>query len=89
MPIFLKLSKCRISLTQTAYFENIQYGKIYFHYGLVCTKTSYNYSAFFFLKGIFISNFYFSKMPIFLKLSNCRISLTQTAYFENIQCGKI
>jgi len=40
MPFFLKVSNCRIITAQTTFFENIQYGKIYFHNGLVLTKTS-------------------------------------------------
>ena len=48
MSIFLKFSNCRRIIAQTTYFENIQYCKIYFHYGPGLAKTSYNDSAFFF-----------------------------------------
>ena len=45
-----KFSNCRIILAQTTYIENIQYCKIYFHYGPNLNKTSYNDSASFFWK---------------------------------------
>ena len=49
-------------------FENIQYCKIYFYYGLSLTKTSYNDSAHFFKRyshfkiSIFFKNVYFSQV---------------------------
>ena len=90
MSIFLKFSNCIIIITQTTYFENIQYCKIHFHYGLGLAKTSYNDSAFIFFEDIPISNVdFYSKMSIFLKFSNCHIILGQTTYFENIQYCKI
>ena len=86
MSIFLKFSNCCIIIAQTTYFENIQYCKIYFHYGLGLTKTSYNDSASFFWKIFpFQISIFFSKMSIFLKFSNCCIIIAQTTYFENIQ----
>ena len=45
MPIFFKLSNCRIIKAETTYFVNIQYGKIYFHHDVVLTKTCYYDSA--------------------------------------------
>ena len=73
MSIFLKFSNCCIIIAQTTYFENIQYCKIYFHYGLGPAK----------LEDIFISNFdFFKKCLFFLKFSNCRIIIAQTTYFE-------
>ena len=54
--------------SQTTYFENIQYCKIYFHYGVILAKTSYNDSTFFFWKifsfqnSIFFKNVYFSQI---------------------------
>ena len=89
MSIFLKCSNCRIIIAQTTYFENIQYCKIYFHYGLGLAKTSYNDSASFFGRYSYFKFRFFSKMFIFLKFSNCRIVIAQTTYFENIQYCKI
>ena len=90
MSIFLKFSNCSKIMVQTTYFEKIQYCKIYFHYSLGLTKTSYNDSACFFLEDILISNFeFFSKMFILLKFLNCRIIIAQTTYFENFQYCKI
>ena len=65
---FLKFSNCRILIAQTTNFENIQYYKIYFHYGLVLTKTSHNNSASYFWKififqiSIFFKNAHFSQI---------------------------
>ena len=90
MSIFLKFSNCRIIIARTTHFENIQYCKIYFHYGLGLTKTSYNDSAYFFSEDILISNFeFFQKMSILLKFSNCRIIIAKTNYFKNIQYCKL
>ena len=91
MSIFLKFSNCRIIIAQTTYFENIQYCKIYFQYGLGLAKTSYNDSASFFWKiyPFQISIIFFSKMSILLKFSNYCIIIAQTTYFENIQYCKI
>ena len=73
MPIFLKVSNCLTIIARITYFENLQYCKIYFHYGLVLTITSYNDSALF-LEDILFSNFnFFIKCPFFLKLTNCCI----------------
>ena len=87
--IFFKFSNCRIIIAQTTYFENIQYCKIYFHYGLGLTKTSYNDSASFFGRYSHFKFRFFWKMSIFFKFSNCRIIIAQTSYFENIQNCKI
>ena len=56
------------NIAQTTYFENIQYCRIYFHYGLSLTKTGYNDSASFFWKifpfqiSIFFKNIHFSQV---------------------------
>ena len=89
MPIFLKVSNCRIIIAQTTYSENIQHGKMYFYHGLVLTKTNYNDSVSFFGRYFHFKFQFFSKMPIFLKVSNCRMIIAQITYFENIQYGKI
>ena len=73
MSIFLKLSNCRIIIAHPTYFENIQYCKIYFHYGLVLSKTNYNDSAFFFGRYSHFKFLFFLKMFIFLKFLNYRI----------------
>ena len=85
---FSKIFKLTHNLSPN-YFKNIQYCKIYFHYGLVCTKTSYNYSTSFFGNTSLFKFRLFSEMAIFLKFSNCRIILAQITYFVNIQYGKI
>ena len=41
-PCFFKFLNCHIITAQTTYFESIQYSKIYFPYGFVLSKTSYN-----------------------------------------------
>ena len=87
--IFLKVSNCRIIIAQTTYFENVQFCKIYFHYGLGLAKTSYNDSDSSFGCHSYFKFRFFSKMSIFLKFSNCRIIKTQITYFENIQYCKI
>ena len=89
MFIFLKFSNCCIIIAQTTFFQNIQYSKIYFHYGLVLAKTSYIDYAFFFWKILPFQILTFFKKSIFLKFSNCRIIIAQTTYFENIQYCKI
>ena len=89
MSIFLKFSICCIIIAKTTYFENIQYCKIYFHYGLSLIKTCYNDSASFFGRYFHFKFRFFSKMSIFLKFSNCRIIIAHTTYFENIQYCKI
>ena len=90
MSIFLKFSNCQIIIAKTTYFDNIQYCKIHFHYGLGITKTSYNDSASLYLEDIPISNFdFFSKMSIVLNFSNCCIIKAQTTYFENFQYCEI
>ena len=89
MTIFLKVSNCLIIIAQTTCFENIKYCKIYFHYGLVLTKTNYNYSASFLWKIFHFQFRFFQKMSIFLIFSNCRIIIAQTTYFENIKYCKI
>ena len=89
MSIFLKFSNCRIIIAQTTYFENIQYCKKYFHYGLGLTKTSYNDSVSFFGRYFHFKFQFFSKMSIFLKFSNCFIIIAQTTYFENNQYCKM
>ena len=61
-------SNCCIFIAQFTYLKNIQYCKIYFHYGLSLTKTSYNDSASFFWKifsfliSIFFKNVHFSQV---------------------------
>ena len=89
MSIFLKLSSCCIIIAETTYFKNIQYCKIYFHYDLGLAKTSYNDSASFFGRYSHFKFRFFSKISIFLKFLNCRIIITKTTYFENIQYCKI
>ena len=87
MPIFLQFSNCRIIKAQTTYFEKIHYCKIYFHYGLVLTKTRYNDALSFFLNIFPLQISTFKKKTIFLKLqiANCRIIKAQNTYFANIQ----
>ena len=64
--IFLKFSNCRIIIAQTTYIENIQYCKIYFHYGLGLVKNSYNGSASFFWKIFpYKISFFFKKYPFY------------------------
>ena len=87
--IFLKFSNRRKITVQTNYFKNIQYCKIYIHYGLGLAKTSYNDSASFFWKISTFQVLNFFKMFIFFKFSNYRIILAQTIYFENIQYCEI
>ena len=89
MSFFLKYSNNRIIIAQTTFFENIQYCKIYFHYGLGLTKTSYNDSASLFWKKFLYQNLIFFKMSIYLKFSNCRIIIAQTTYFVKIKYCKI
>ena len=89
MSILLNFSNCRIIIAQTTYFENIQYCKIYLHYGLGLAKFSYNDSASFLGRYSHFKFRFFSKISIFLKSSNCRIIIAQTTYFENIQYCKI
>ena len=68
MYIFHKFFNCRINIAQTTYFENIKYCKIYFHYGIRLTKTSYNDFASFFWKifpfqiSIYFKNVNFSQV---------------------------
>ena len=88
MSILLKFSNCRIIIAQTTYFENIQYCKIYFHYGLGLTKTNYNYSASFFWK-IFQIQISIFKNVHFSQVFKLPLIIAQTTYFENIQYCKI
>ena len=89
MYIFLKFSNCRIIITQTTYFENIQYCKIYFYYCLGLTKTKYNDSASYFWKIFPFQISIFLKFVDFFQNSNCRIIIAQTIYFVNIQYCEI
>ena len=86
--VFLKFLNCHIILAQTTYFENIQYCKIYFHQCLSLAKTSYNDLLPFFGRYSHLKFRFFHKMSFFLKFSNCRIIIDQTAYFENINIVK-
>ena len=89
-PFFSKFSKCRKTIAQTTYFEEIQYCKIYFHYSLDLAKTSYNDSASFFWKIFpFQISIFFKNVLFRQSFSNCRIIIAQTTYFENIQYCKI
>ena len=88
MPIFIKYSNCRIIIAQTTYFENIQYCKIYFHYGLGLAKTNYNDFVSFFWKIFSFQISIFYKNTHFSQILNCCIIIAQTTYFENIQYGK-
>ena len=89
LSIFLKFSNCCIIIALTTYFENIQYCKVYFDYGLGLTKTSFKNSASFFGRYFHFKFLFFYKMSILLKFSNCRIIIAQTTYFGNIQYRKI
>ena len=89
MPVFIKSTNCCKITAQTTYFENIYHSKIYFHYSLILTKTNYYDSSSFFGIYTHFKSRNFKKMPIFLKVSNCRIILALTTYFENIQHRKI
>ena len=90
MSVFLKFPTIHIIIAQTTYFENIQYCKIYFHYGLGLAKTSYNDSASFFWEIFpFQISISFQKCSFLSNFSNCRIILAQTTYFENIKYYKI
>ena len=86
--IFLKFSNCCIIIAQTTYFENIQYCKIYFHYGVGLTKTSYYVSASFFWKIFsFQISIFFQKGPL-IQVFKLPQNYSPTTYFENIKYCK-
>ena len=89
MSIFLKCFKLPHNYSSNYLFLNIQYCKIYFHYGLGLAKSNYNDPASFFWKKFpFLISFFFKNVH-FSQIFKFPHNTARTTYFENIQYCRI